>query len=83
MKRNKELKMILVSATKLRNNLFKYLDKTSKGEIIIIQRNNEEVARLVPAHKINWRDKMDVKLKILVKPEELIKPLEGIWEEYV
>ncbi len=75
--------MILVSATKLRNNLFKYLDKTSKGEIIIIQRNNEEVARLVPAHKINWRDKMDVKLKILVKPEELIKPLEGIWEEYV
>jgi prevent-host-death family protein len=83
MKRNKELKMILVSATKLRNNLFKYLDKISKGEIIIIQRNNEEVARLVPAHKINWRDKMDVKLKILVKPEELIKPLEGIWEEYV
>jgi len=75
--------MILVSATKLRNNLFKYLDKISKGEIIIIQRNNEEVARLVPAHKINWRDKMDVKLKILVKPEELIKPLEGIWEEYV
>jgi len=82
MKRNKELKMILVSATKLRNNLFEYLDKTSKGEIIIIQRNNEEVARLVPAHKVNWRDKMDVKLSVLVKPEELIKPLEGIWEEY-
>ena len=75
--------MILVSATKLRNNLFKYLDKISKGEIVIIQRNNEEVARLVPAHKVNWRDKMDVKLKILVKPEELIKPLEDIWEEYV
>jgi prevent-host-death family protein len=75
--------MILVSATKLRNNLFEYLDKTSKGEIIIIQRNNEEVARLVPARKVNWRDKMVVKLRILVKPEELIKPLEGIWEEYV
>ena len=75
--------MILVSATKLRNNLFEYLDKTSKGEIIIIQRNNEEVARLVPARRVNWRDKMGVKLKILVEPEELIKPLEDIWEEYV
>ncbi len=75
--------MILVSATKLRNNLFEYLDKTSKGEIIIIQRNNEEVARLVPARKVNWRDKMVVKLRILVGPEELIKPLEDIWEEYV
>ncbi len=75
--------MILVSATKLRNNLFEYLDKTAKGEIIIIQRNNEEVARLVPAHKVNWRNKMGVKLRILVEPEELIKPLEDIWEEYV
>ena len=75
--------MILISATKLKNNLFKYLDKTSKGEIIIIQRNNEEVARLVPAHKVNWRDKMVAKPKILVKPEELVKPLENIWEEYV
>ena len=75
--------MILVSATKLRNNLFEYLDKTSKGEIIIIQRNNEEVARLVPARKVNWRDKMIVKLKILVEPEEHVKPLEDIWEEFV
>ncbi len=75
--------MILVSATKLRNNLFEYLDKTAKGEIIIIQRNNEEVACLVPAHKVNWRNKMGVKLRILVEPEELIKPLEDIWEEYV
>jgi len=75
--------MILVSATKLRNNLFEYLDKTAKGEIIIIQRNNEEVARLVPAHKVNWRKKMGVKLRILVEPQELIKPIEDIWEEYV
>ena len=75
--------MISVSATKLRNNLFEYLDKISEGEIIIIQRNNEEVARLVPARKVNWRDKMTVKPEIVVAPEELIKPLEDVWEEYV
>jgi len=75
--------MIFVSATKLRNNLFEYLDKISKGETVIIQRNNEEVARMVPIHKVNWRDKMSVKPRMTVAPEEFIKPLEDIWEEYV
>ena len=75
--------MIKVSATKLRNNLFDYLNKASEGETIIIQRNNEEVARLVPTHQTNWRDKMTIKPKIMVAPEELTKPVEDIWEDYV
>lgn len=75
--------MIKVSATKLRNNLFDYLNMASEGETIIIQRNNEEVARLVPTHQVNWRDKMTIKPKIMVAPEELIKPVEDIWEDYV
>ena len=75
--------MIKVSATKLRNNLFDYLDKTSEGETIIIQRNNKEVARIVPTRQTNWRDKMTIKPKLMVEPEEFIKPIEDLWEEYV
>lgn len=75
--------MIEVTATKLRNNLFDYLDKASEGETIIIRRNNKEVARLIPTSQANWRDKMTIKPKIMVAPEELIKPVEDIWEGYV
>jgi len=74
--------MIKISATKLRNNLFEYLDKASEGETIVIQRNNQDVARIVPTHQIDWRDKMSIKPELLVSPEELIKPIEDIWEEY-
>lgn len=75
--------MIKVTATKLRNNLFDYLDKASEGETIIIRRNNKEVARLIPTRQTNWRDKMTIKPQIMVAPEELIKPVEDIWEKYV
>ena len=75
--------MIEVTATKLRNNLFDYLDKASEGETIIIRRNNKEVARLVPTSQANWRDKMTIKPKIMVSPEALKKPIEDIWEGYV
>jgi prevent-host-death family protein len=75
--------MIRISATKFRNNLFEYLDKASEGETIVIQRNNQDVARIVPTHQIDWRDRMTIKPELLVSPEELIKPIEDIWEEYV
>ena len=75
--------MIKITATKLRKNLFEYLDKASEGETIVIQRNNQDVARIVPIHQIDWRDKMSIKPKLLVSPDEFIKPIEDIWEEYV
>ena len=75
--------MIKVSATKLRNNLSNYLDKASRGEIILIQRNNKEIARIIPSEQLNWRDNMTIRPKIMVDPEELIKPIEDIWEGYV
>ena len=77
-----EVEMMKISATKLRNNFFDYLDKASAGETIVIQRNKQEVARLVPTHPIDWRDKMSIKPELLVSPEELIQPIEEIWEEY-
>ena len=75
--------MIKVTATKLRNSLFDYLDKAAKGETIIIERSKKEVARLIPTRQANWRDKMTIKAQIRVSPKELIKPLEDIWEEHV
>ena len=79
----REVEMIKITATKLRKNLFEYLDKASEGETIVIQRNNQDVARIVPIHQIDWRDKMSIKPELLVSQEELIKPIEDIWEEYV
>ena len=75
--------MLNVSVTNLRNDLFNYLDKVEAGEVIIIQRNNQEVARLVPTAQDNWRDKMSAKVKLLVPAEELIQPLDDVWEGYV
>jgi len=72
-----------VSATKLRRNVFAYLDRVAAGESIVIERNNREVARLVGTERPNWRDKMKVRPRLLVSPEELIEPLDGVWEEYV
>ena len=72
--------MIKVSATKLRNNLFKYLDKINDGETIIIQRNKQDIAHLIPTRQTDWRDNMKVQLKLQVAPEKFIEPVEDVWE---
>ena len=74
--------MIKVSATKLRQYLFDYLDKAAAGETIIIQRKSQDVARLVTMKQLNWRERMTIKPEILVSPEELVKPMDEIWEGY-
>ena len=33
--------------------------------------------------KSDWRDKMKTRIRLLVEPEEIIKPIEDIWEGYV
>lgn len=75
--------MLTVSATHLRKDLFNYLDEVESGEIVVIQRNNQEIARIVPTTLDNWRDRMTTGVHLLVSPEELIQPLEDVWEEYV
>jgi prevent-host-death family protein len=75
--------MIKVSATKLRTNLFDYLAQAAAGETIIIYRNNQEIARLVSAQPGDWREKMKLTPHLLVAPEELCKPLDDLWAEYV
>ncbi|MFN8486947.1 MAG: type II toxin-antitoxin system prevent-host-death family antitoxin [Caldilineaceae bacterium] len=75
--------MLKVSATKLRNHLFEYLEQAAAGEIIVIQRNNREIARLMPMQPTNWREHMNIVPRLLVTPEELAKPLDDLWEGYV
>jgi prevent-host-death family protein len=75
--------MIVLSATKLRNNLFEYLAKVSKGETITIQRNGKDVALVVPPQKKDWRDKMRTKVKLPVPPDKAFAPMEDIWEDYL
>lgn len=74
--------MLEVSASKLRSNLFGYLDKASDGETIVITRNNKEVARIIPTERINWREKMSISPQIMVSPDELIDSIDDIWEDY-
>ncbi|MCU0287389.1 MAG: type II toxin-antitoxin system prevent-host-death family antitoxin [Acidobacteria bacterium] len=74
--------MIEVTATKLRNNLFEFLAQISKGEIIVIQRNGENVALMVPPKKEDWRNKIRSKIKFLTPPSLAFKPLEDVWEDY-
>jgi prevent-host-death family protein len=75
--------MIKVTATKFRNNLFGYLDKVAKGETIAIQRNKQEVARLVSPPKADWRENIKVQPKLLVSPEKIIQSIDDIWEGYI
>ncbi len=75
--------MLTTSATNLRNNLFDYLDKVTKGETIVIYRNKKEVAKLVPPIVSNWRDLIKTKFEILVPTDEIIEPMEDIWQDYV
>lgn len=75
--------MLKVSATKLRDHLFDYLEQAAAGEIIIIQRNNQPVARLMPLQQTDWRNYMTQAPRLLVTPEELCQPLDDLWEPYV
>ncbi len=72
--------MLKVTATQFKKNLSGYLDLASQGDTIIIERNKKSVARLVPVPQSNWRDKISITPEILVSAEELVKPIEDIWE---
>ena len=75
--------MIKTSATNLRNHLFEFLEKVQNGETIVIHRNKKDVAKLITANKLNWRDQMKIKAELLVPPDEIIKPIEEIWQDYI
>lgn len=75
--------MITIQAAELKENLFECLRKIQEGETIVIRHENQDVAFLVPPVKPDWRSRMKIQAKLLVAPEEIIKPAEDIWEEYI
>lgn len=79
--------MKTVTASKFRSNLFQYLDLIAQGETILISRNDRIVAKILPENvvpkKIPWQDRINTKFKSLCPQDELIKPLDDIWEEYL
>ena len=75
--------MITVTATNFRTHLFEYLDKVASGEMIVIQRNNQEIARVIPLTPPDWRAKMTTKMTINVSPEALMEPIEDVWDDYL
>lgn len=48
----------------------------------MIQRKKQEIARLVSPPMADWRENMNIQPKLLCSEEEIIKPMEDIWEEY-
>ncbi len=75
--------MKAVNASKLRNNLFEFLDRVSKGESVTIRRNGEDVAVMKPIQKEDWRDQISVKLKLTVPPDQTFAPMEDTWKDYI
>ena len=75
--------MLTVSVFHLRQHLFQYLDQVAAGETIVIQRNQQEVARLVWPTPQDWRKRVTDQPKFLVDPEELLQPLaDDLWQKY-
>ncbi len=75
--------MINITATSLRGNLFAILKRVEAGENVVITHNKKKVAYIKSVKKIDWRKHNTEKPKLLVSPEELIKPVEDIWDDYI
>lgn len=72
--------MIVISVNELQAGLSMYLDEIGKGKQIIIQKNKKDIAMLSPVPKADWRDKMTIRPKLRVLPEEIVKPMTDVWE---
>jgi len=76
--------MLTVTATTLRNNIFEYLGKVKRGETVTVILNKKEAARLVPVHRGDWRDGcLQQEIELNCSPDELMAPMDEVWESYV
>ena len=75
--------MINITATSLRGNLFAILKRVESGENVVITHNKKKVAYIKPVKKTDWRKQSVKKPKLLVSPEEFIKPVDDIWDDYI
>ena len=75
--------MLTVTASKLRNNIFKYLGKVAQGETFTIILNKKETAMLVPVKRGDWRDSLHQEIKLNCSPDKLLTPMDDVWEDYI
>ncbi len=75
--------MTNITATSLRGNLFAILKKVEAGEKIVVTHNKKPVACLQPVEKKDWREQVAQKPRLCVSPDEILKPVEDIWEDYI
>ena len=75
--------MLNITVTNLRGNIFEILKKVQAGEQVIITHNKKKVAYIKPVKKLDWRKQSTEKIKLLVSPDELIKPVEDVWDDYL
>ncbi len=75
--------MLTVTATALRNNIFAYLGRVEQGETVTVILNKKEAARLVPVYRGDWRDGLQQEIELHCSPDELMAPVDEVWEDYV
>ena len=75
------LDMHAVNVSTLRSELFQVLDEVSNGEIVIIKRHGQIVAKLVPAKATNWREGVQVRTRLGDEPDKAFAPVDDIWVE--
>jgi antitoxin (DNA-binding transcriptional repressor) of toxin-antitoxin stability system len=73
--------MITISTMDFQTHFFEYLDRVAKGETLQLEHHRQEIAQVIPSR--NWREKMTIQPQLLVPLEQLINPLEDLWEDYV
>ena len=70
-----------VTITRLRRNLFELVERASRGEPIIIVRNGTEIARIPPAGRPDWRERMTITPRLGVADDEAFLPLDD-WDAH-
>lgn len=72
------------TATHLRNHIFELLNHVRAGESITLELNGQEVGKIIPIQQGDWRKKIRVKPKLIVKEiDKAFAPLEDAWENHI
>lgn len=75
--------MYVVTATRLRKELFRLLEEIEHGETVEITRGGRSVARLTGVGSDDWRDRVTITPKVVGDNDSAFAPLGDVWDGYV
>lgn len=75
--------MIVISASRLRKELFAILDDVSLGQSVQITRHGEVVATISRSDPLDWRQRVRVEPKLKKDPIAAFAPLDEEWSKYL